>query len=78
MAIMYVCDGCCENNPEACGRFDRNELRVVDGGKWVCESCFDDVALEDFAALGGGDYKPLWSYFPPPPEYVAARLAVPQ
>jgi hypothetical protein len=68
MTIMYVCDPCSVDHSDMCGHFDRNELRVIDGGKWVCESCFEDIAPADSR----------WSQFPPPPEYVAARLAVPQ
>lgn len=31
--IMYVCSECADNFPEACGHFDRNDLRVMPDGK---------------------------------------------
>src|ERR1700677_2713311 len=44
--IMYVCSECADNNPEGCGHYDRNDLRAMPDGRWLCES----AAL----ALGNG------------------------
>lgn len=63
--IMYVCQGCLENNPEACGHFDRNDLRIVQYGAWRCFDCFDE---EDFK-LDLDAERPAWSDLPIPPEY---------
>jgi hypothetical protein len=70
MTIMYVCDTCKNDCPEACGHFDRNEVRVMSDGSWICENCFDELAIADVIAAGGGDLKPLWSRLPAAPEYV--------
>ena len=57
--IMYVCDPCLENNPEASGHFDRDELRVVPDGRWMCDSCYE-FEYE----------RKLWHLLPMPPEYI--------
>lgn len=59
--IMYVCELCADENPEICGHYDRNELRIMPDGKWVCEPCFDDGSDEDECSD--------WDSFPRPPEY---------
>lgn len=56
--IMYVCTDCAEGNPEGCGHYDLNDLRVMPDGRWLCEICFDDADV-------AGD----WGDFPFPPEY---------
>lgn len=66
MSIMYVCDSCRDGNPEACGRFDREELRVLPTGEWLCDGCFDDWEFD----LKDDEFSPSWSAFPAPPEYV--------
>lgn len=38
--IMYVCSSCVDEIPEACGHFDRRELRVMPNGDWLCDGCF--------------------------------------
>jgi len=65
-AIMYVCDQCADNAPEACGHYDRAELRVVPTGEWLCEGCFDEWPFD----LKDDEFRPSWSDFQPPPEYV--------
>lgn len=69
--IMYVCQPCYENAPEACGRFDRKELRVLPDGTWVCSECHEHA--ED---LGLGSV-PGWSKLLPPPAHTAARFVLP-
>lgn len=65
--IMYVCDQCADDAPEACGHYDRNALRVVPTGEWLCEGCFDERSFD----LKDDEFMPMWSDFPSPPEYVA-------
>jgi hypothetical protein len=40
--IMIVCACCADNNPEYCGRYKADELRVGHDGRWLCEDCFDE------------------------------------
>jgi hypothetical protein len=59
--IMYVCHGCYENDPESCGHFDRDELRVTADDQWLCDSCYEyDQAT---------DPDKSWSDLAIPPEY---------
>lgn len=58
--IMYVCSECAEGCPEACGHYDRNELRVMPDGMWLCESCFDNNDDNEFLS---------WGHLPAPEEY---------
>lgn len=64
--IMYCCSFCADNNPEMCGYFGRDDLRVVDDGRWLCCSCFDDEAFE---FRRDEDDDRCWNDFPQPPEY---------
>lgn len=67
--IMYVCGECEDNAPECCGHFDRNELRVMPDGKWLCEICFDDTS--QFDRGNSSEVKFVgWADMTPPPEYV--------
>lgn len=60
--IMYVCQNCAENDPESCGHWNRNELRVTPDGEWMCDNCYE---------YGDFEYtKTLWHHLPIPPEYV--------
>lgn len=68
--IMYVCGPCTDVAPESCGYFDRNELRVMPDGTWLCEGCFENGDLEDY---GVKTEDPFWSDFKAPPEYTPAR-----
>ncbi len=45
--IMYVCENCRENNPEGCGRYDREEIRFAPNGQWLCDSCYEDMDAYD-------------------------------
>ncbi|MEY9806936.1 hypothetical protein [Bradyrhizobium elkanii] len=58
--IMYVCSECAEGCPEACGHYDRTELRVMPDGAWLCESCFDNNDDNEFLS---------WGHLPAPEEY---------
>jgi hypothetical protein len=71
--IMYTCAVCYDHCSEACCRVDRNELRVLPNGQWVCEGCFDETPNEIFGlpADYDGD-RPRWSDFKAPPEHVPA------
>lgn len=40
--IMFVCDYCSEHNPEMCGHYDAEDIRLAPNGSWLCESCFDE------------------------------------
>lgn len=67
--IMYVCSDCADNNPEGCGHFDRNNLRVLPDGKWLCERCFDELTPGDRGDSPDDDEYKKWNDFPPPREY---------
>ena len=66
--IMYCCTLCADANPEMCGYFTRDNLRVMPDGEWLCESCFDET---DQAERGNDneDEIRVWSDFLQPPEY---------
>ena len=66
--IMYICSDCSDNNPESCGRFDRNDLRVLPSGKWLCDECFDETTSGDRGETDEDENK-RWCDFPAPPEY---------
>ena len=66
--IMYVCSWCADNEPEMCGRFDRNDLRVMPDGRWLCDGCFDDLDPDEKGATEE-DSAQCWNDFPAPPEY---------
>lgn len=71
--IMYVCEDCADNNPESCGHYDRNDLRVLPDGKWICDGCYDDLTSYDLGLEpdDDGNYpdKPNWSSLKAPPAY---------
>lgn len=63
--IMYVCEGCLENNAEACGHFDRKKLRIAPNGEWMCVDCYDNhesTGIDD-------SWLNNWCDLPIPPEY---------
>ena len=60
LRIMYVCEDCADGNPEGCGHYDREEIRLAPNGKWLCESCYDDSREEE---------APTWAVLPVAPEY---------
>lgn len=68
--IMYVCSECADGCPEACGHYDRNDLRVMPSGVWLCESCFDETDQIDRGGSDDDEYKG-WNDFPPPRAYIA-------
>lgn len=41
--IMVICKECATNNPEGCGHFQLDQLRVAPSGDWVCDSCYDEA-----------------------------------
>ena len=64
--IMYCCAFCVGNFTEMCGYFDRDDLRVVPDGRWLCVSCFEE---EIFSMRKDEDDERTWGDFPQPPEY---------
>jgi len=62
--IMYVRSTCADESPETCGHFDRNELRVISDGRWLCEICYD--------ARDKSEPSVDWANLLPPPEFSAA------
>jgi hypothetical protein len=72
--IMYVCSECADNNPEGCGHYDRNDLRVLPDGRWLCEGCFEETTLADRGTIpddAEGFDSRGWNDLPPPRAYVA-------
>lgn len=67
--IMYVCSDCADNYPEGCGHFDRNDLRAMPDGKWLCEGCFDELTPAERGADPDADEWKGWCDFPPPRAY---------
>jgi hypothetical protein len=67
--IMYVCSDCSDSLPESCGFYDRNDLRVIPDGRWLCEGCFDDTDWKDRGEDPEAETSKLWADFPAPPEY---------
>lgn len=66
--IMYVCSECADNDPESCGHYDRNDLRVMPDGKWLCECCFDETNQGDRGNFSDDEYVD-WSDMPAAPEW---------
>jgi hypothetical protein len=62
MPIMYVCEPCQDNCPENCGHNNRDAIRVLSDGTWVCRDCFDNGDMDGVK----------WSDLPQPPEYKPA------
>lgn len=58
--IMYVCESCADQYPEGCGHYDRNELRITSGGRWLCEPCYENDEPRT---------SPAWRDLPAVPEY---------
>jgi hypothetical protein len=71
--IMYCCTDCADNNAEACGYFDRDNLRVMPDGRWLCAGCFDETIFD----RDESDREKCWSDYPQPPEYSALPPADP-
>ena len=72
--IMYICGDCADNDPEGCGHFDRNDLRVMPDGKWLCEACFEDTTPSErgFMPNDDGEFDSRsWHDMPAPTEFVA-------
>lgn len=71
-AIMYVCENCKDNNPEGCGRYDREEIRLTPAGQWLCDDCFGDTDDKDIGLKmdDEGEYpeRPSWSELPFAPQ----------
>ncbi len=75
--IMYVCSDCADGNPEGCGHYDPEDLRVMPDGRWLCETCFDDTTQIERGNTDGetiGDRSIGWSDLPAPCEYRAVRI----
>ena len=68
--IMYVCESCAEGNPEGCGHYDPNELRVMPDGTWLCIECVQEVDPLDYGEVctTGALLK-----MPSPPNFIAAE-----
>lgn len=69
--IMYCCTNCVDNYSEACGYFDRNDLRVLPDGRWLCDGCFDDTDQTERGNDNEDDEYRGWGDLPAPQEYVA-------
>ena len=71
MSILYVCAVCVETgNNEWCGREDRNDLRVMPDGSWICDSCYDGLLTDQ----DNEDAEPIdWRDMKAPPEYVEGK-----
>lgn len=66
--IMYVCSECADGCPEACGHYDRKDLRLMPDGNWLCESCFDETEQADRGNMDVDQYFG-WDDLPIPPEF---------
>jgi hypothetical protein len=67
--IMYVCTECADGYPEGCGHYDRNDLRLMPDGKWLCEACFDDTDQADRGNTTDEGEFMSWSDLLAPPAY---------
>jgi len=67
--IMYVCTECADGLPESCGYYDRDDLRVMPDGRWLCQQCFDDTDWKDRGEDPEAEDRKWWPDFPIPPEY---------
>lgn len=70
--IMYICTECADGYPEGCGHFDRNDLRAMPDGKWLCKQCFDDTSQIERGNDDEDKYL-VWSDLSAPPAYAALR-----
>lgn len=78
MSILYVCAVCVETgNNEWCGHEDRNDLRVMPDGRWVCDGCYDEMKWELLTDQGDEDAEPIgWHAMKAPPEYVEGKAEI--
>ena len=79
--VMFCCESCADNYPEGCGYFDRDDLRVMPNGVWLCDGCFTDCDAYDYGFRerdeDGELVKPDWADLPAPPDLVRADLVEP-
>jgi len=72
--IYYACKCCEEESPES-AVFRREDVRVIPGGDWICETCFDDAGAWTYVARPEGIENPDptdWRDLPEVPEHVPA------
>jgi NTP pyrophosphatase (non-canonical NTP hydrolase) len=65
MRIMYVCDICEDNEPEACGSFNPASLRIAPDGACLCKNCHDEAQN-----TGEGHSYPAWDDLSPVPVFL--------
>ena len=79
--VMFCCESCADNYPEGCGYFNRDDLRVMPNGAWLCDGCFTDCDAYDYGFRerdeDGELVKPDWADLPAPPALVPADLVEP-
>lgn len=79
--VMFCCESCADNYPEGCGYFNRDDLRVMPNGVWLCDGCFTDCDAYDYGFRerdeDGELVKPDWADLPAPPALVRADLVEP-
>lgn len=79
--VMFCCESCADNYPEGCGYFDRDDLRVMPNGAWLCDGCFTDCDAYDYGFRDLDEdeeiAKPDWLDLPVPPALVPADLVEP-
>ena len=79
--VMFCCESCADNYPEGCGYFDRDDLRVMPNGVWLCDGCFTDCDAYDYGFRDLDEdeeiAKPDWLDLPVPPALVRADLVEP-
>ena len=75
--ILYVCTACERAYPEG-SCFERDQVRVMPNGAWVCEGCYEEDAVSFLPKpfVDFPDEPPPWASFPEPPEYVAIDRAL--
>lgn len=66
---MYICTECADGYPEGCGHYDRNDLRAMPDGRWLCEACFDDTSHAERTVDPETDEFKNWDDMPAPPAY---------
>lgn len=69
MGIEYVCNFC--DPPYGCK--DREELRIMPSGDWICAECYEDAPMWTFSPKPPDQddpQYPRWDSFPEVPEYV--------
>ena len=79
--VMFCCESCADNYPEGCGYFNRDDLRVMPNGVWLCDGCFTDCDAYDYGFRDRDEdeeiAKPDWLDLPVPPALVRADLVEP-